>query len=93
MVRVDFGESSFLFTGDLETHAVELLVDYYWDSETLDVDIYQVGHHGSHNGTTLKLLAAVSPDMAVLSVGDWDFGQNSRSPFTTWRYGHPRSSF
>ena len=59
VVRVDFGESSFLFTGDLETHAIELLVDYYWESETLDVDIYQVGHHGSHNGTTLKLLAAM----------------------------------
>ena len=52
VVRVDFGQSSFLFSGDLEERAIEDLVSFYQGSNTLDVDVYKVGHHGSANGTT-----------------------------------------
>lgn len=44
VIRVDFGESSFLFTGDLEEHAIGTRVDWYDGTSTLDVDVYQVGH-------------------------------------------------
>lgn len=90
VVRVDFGESSFLFTGDMQEAAIETLVDYYSTNSMLDVDVYQVGHHGSHNATTTDLLEAMSPEIAVISMGKWDYGRNRNSRFTTWRYGHPR---
>ncbi len=90
VVRVDFGNSSFLFTGDLEEDAIETMVLYYEATDTLDVDVYQVGHHGSHNGTTGSLLEAMTPEIAVVSMGDWEFGRGSRNRFTTFAYGHPR---
>jgi len=96
---VDFGQSSFLFTGDLEDTAIERLVDRYRNTATLDVDVYEVGHHGSHNGTTEELLDAMTPKIAVISVGHWDDGKLKKAtkkrkakPFTTHAYGHPRRS-
>lgn len=90
VIKIDFGQASFLFTGDLEEPAIETLVDYYSNTTTLDVDVYQVGHHGSHNGTTDSLINAITPAIAVFSVGAWNFGQNPRLIFSTHAYGHPR---
>jgi hypothetical protein len=90
VIRVDFGKSSFLFTGDLEVPGIEKLAGYYSDTKMLRADVYQVGHHGSWNGTTRELVEAISPSIAVIGVGRWDYGLNSSYPFTTYRYGHPR---
>lgn len=99
VIRVDFGESSFLFTGDLEEPAIETMVDYYLDPEflgdkvsALDVDVYQVGHHGSYNGTTASLIDAMTPEMAVISCGNWDDGKDPARSFSTYAYGHPRGT-
>ncbi|HEX9619289.1 MAG TPA: MBL fold metallo-hydrolase, partial [Polyangiaceae bacterium] len=46
-IRIRFGRASFLFTGDLEEPALETLVAYYDGTRALDVDVYQLGHHGS----------------------------------------------
>ena len=86
VVRVDFGESSFLFTGDLEELAIATMLDFYSGSDTLDADVYEVGHHGSRNGTTEELLNAVTPDIAVISMGPWD----DKRQWTAYAYGHPR---
>jgi beta-lactamase superfamily II metal-dependent hydrolase len=92
VIRVDFGEASFLFTGDMETDALNSLVEWYSDSDTntLDVDVYHVGHHGSHNGTTTGLIEAMTPQIAVISMGLWNDGQGLTNRFNTWHYGHPR---
>jgi beta-lactamase superfamily II metal-dependent hydrolase len=92
VIRVDFGESSFLFTGDLEGDGIEHMLSYYGndDNSILNTDVYQVGHHGSYNGTTTNLLNAMSPEIAVLSIGKWDFGKMDNKIFSTYSYGHPR---
>jgi beta-lactamase superfamily II metal-dependent hydrolase len=90
VTRVDFGDSSFLFTGDLEAPAIDTLVTYYRSTSMLNVDLYQVGHHGSYNGTTAAFLEAATPKIALISCGEWDFGKGSSNPFTTFAYGHPR---
>ncbi len=94
VIRIDFGEASFLFTGDLEEDAIEHMISFYGEEEgsPLDVDVYQVGHHGSHNGTTSDLLEAMSPEIAVFSVGQWDFGKETKKLFSTFSYGHPRKA-
>ena len=92
VVRVDFGEASFLFTGDLEAPAIQTLVSYYRHTDMLDVDVYQVGHHGSHNGTNESLVEAMTPEIAVFGVGKATFGQGTSGGFNTFNYGHPRWS-
>lgn len=90
VTRISFGDASFLFTGDLEDSAIETLVDYYQGTDTLDVDVYHVGHHGSYNGTTTSLLDAMSPWISVISMGRWDFGKGQKKGFNTYSFGHPR---
>lgn len=86
VVRVDFGEASVLLTGDLEHDAIEDLLVRYEGTGLLDVDLYQVGHHGSSNGTTAELVEAMSPEMAVFSCGpSW-----REERWSAWQYGHPR---
>ena len=60
------------------------------NTTTLDTDVYEVGHHGSHNGTTTELIQAITPEIAVISVGKWNDGQGSSNRFNTFHYGHPR---
>lgn len=85
VLRLDFGKASFLFTGDLEEAALETFVARYQMSPLLDVDVYKVGHHGSRNGTTDPLLRAMTPRVAVFSMGT----SHRHFDWTAWQYGHP----
>jgi competence protein ComEC len=96
VVRIDFGDASILWTGDVEEAekpggraGIESLLDAYAGTDLLDVDVYQVGHHGSYNGTTTGLLAAMSPEIAVISAGPADC---ERKGYTAHSFGHPRES-
>ena len=90
VIKVNFGESSFLFTGDLEKDGIEKLLSTY-DASLLDVDVLRVGHHGAANATTNNYLAAVTPGYAVISCGKWNYGKTG-GQFNTYSYGHPRVS-
>lgn len=85
-VRIDFGKSSVLFTGDMEDAAIPDFVAHYKNSQLLKVDVYEVGHHGSHNATTEQMLRAMKPHIAVISMGD----SSRQDMWTAWAYGHPR---
>jgi beta-lactamase superfamily II metal-dependent hydrolase len=91
VIRVDFGNTSLLFTGDLEAEGIKSLLDYYGTAarRAFDVDLYHIGHHGSRNATTQALLDVVTPEIAVVSVGKWDFGRQPPVTFSTFAYGHP----
>jgi competence protein ComEC len=86
VTRVDFGEASMLFTGDLEERAIADLVKRSGPSGALDVDFYKVGHHGSENGTTKALLDAMTPELALLSMGP----EKRHFDWSAWKFGHPR---
>jgi competence protein ComEC len=76
-MRIDFGEVSFLFTGDAEVeHEAEMAGR---DSTAIDATVYQVGHHGSRTSTSQGFLDAVDPEVAVYSAG------------TGNQYGHPHA--
>jgi competence protein ComEC len=85
VARIDYGQSSILFTGDLEEEAIQQLLTKYDGSNILDTDVYVVGHHGSKNGSSTALINKVSPEIAVLSFGDPD----REEMWTGWQYGHP----
>jgi competence protein ComEC len=64
--RLQYGNTSVLFTGDLEYEGDTLLLSA---GKVLDSDVLKVAHHGSITSTTPSLLASVTPDVAVISVG------------------------
>ncbi|MDP2873614.1 MAG: ComEC/Rec2 family competence protein [Bacillota bacterium] len=72
--RLDFGSTSFLFTGDAEEPAERALI---LAPKPLDADVLKVGHHGSSTSTSAPFLAAVTPIHAVVSVGTNTFGHPS----------------
>ena len=72
--RLDYGSASLLLTGDMEASLEKKLIFYH---APLRADILKVGHHGSKTSSSDELLAAVSPQAAIISVG-----KNNR-------YGHP----
>jgi competence protein ComEC len=85
VLRLDFGEASFVVPGDLELEGIEKLLEKH-GAATLDVDVFQVGHHGSKNAVTHELLAAVSPDLALIGTGS----PARETQWSAWQYGHPR---
>lgn len=87
VIRVDYGQASFLFTGDLEAGAIGDMLALYADNlAAFDIDVYVVGHHGSPNATSEDMLAAMSPELAIISAGDPSESGNS----TARDHGHPR---
>ena len=64
VARLDVGETSFLFTGDMSSSKESLIAQ-----NDADVDILKVGHHGSRFSTAEFFLDAVTPSQAVISVG------------------------
>ena len=74
VLRLDYGETSFLFTGDAERDAE---ADMREAGAALQADVLKVGHHGSNTSTSYPFLREVAPEYAVISVGEGN------------DYGHP----
>ncbi len=88
VLRVEWGNASVLFLGDLEEPAIEDLLEKYKTSpELLKADALQVSHHGSANGTTADLVAAVAPHVALIGAGQ----PCKRKGYSAWTHGHPRT--
>lgn len=74
VARLDYGNNSFLFTGDIESPAEKEILE---SGENVDVGILKVAHHGSKYSSSEAFLDAASPEEAVISVS------------ATNSYGHP----
>ena len=70
VVRMDYGETSVLFTGDAELDSEEEMLNRYRLSGKLDCDLLKAGHHGSDTSSGQEFLNAVTPAYAVISVGE-----------------------
>jgi competence protein ComEC len=64
---VEFGSTRFLLMGDAERAEEEWLLNHA--AGDLDADVLKVGHHGSNTSSTDSFLAAVTPALALISVG------------------------
>ncbi len=76
VMRVDYMGMSFLLTGDMERRVEKFVIERI-DNEVLSVNVLKVGHHGSKSSSMKELIDIVSPQIAVISVGDDN------------KYGHP----
>lgn len=74
VLRLVYGESSFLFTGDAEKESEAVILE---DGYEVQADVLKCGHHGSKTSTSAKFLKAVAPEFTVISCGQDN------------RYGHP----
>ena len=66
-IKIVYSKTSFLFVGDAEIPAETYYLNH--DKQVLDSDVLKVGHHGSKTGSTYEFLKAVSPKIALVSVG------------------------
>ena len=74
VLKLSYGEKSFLFTGDIYNTQESDLLERGID---VDSDVLKVAHHGSKTSSFDSFIASVSPEAAVISLGK----DNS--------YGHP----
>jgi len=77
VLKITYGETSFLFKGDAERESELDMVESGID---LSVDVLKVSHHGSDTSTTYPFLRAVMPEIAVISSG------------VDNQYGHPHDN-
>ena len=78
VLRLRYGNRRLLLTGDAEKQAEkEILAEN--PADVLHADVLKVGHHGSKNSTSPEFLAAVQPQVGIISAGE-------SNP-----YGHPNS--
>lgn len=66
IIKITFGEYSFLWMGDAEWEEEMDLLDSGFD---LSADVIKIGHHGSNSSSLRDFLEAVSPSYAIISVG------------------------
>ena len=74
VLKITYGKTSFLFTGDMETTSEKAVLEAGFNPSA---DVLKVAHHGSSSSTSRTFLDAVNPSYAVISVG------------TGNSYGHP----
>jgi len=75
IMRVVYGETEFLLTGDAPAWVEDRIVSAY--GTALESDVLKAGHHGSRTSTGDNFLTAVDPAVVVVSAG------------TDNSYGHP----
>jgi competence protein ComEC len=66
VVKLNFGQNSFLFTGDTY-QSIERKISKI--EKDLTSDVLKVGHHGSKTSTASDFVEKVNPQLAVISVG------------------------
>ena len=74
VLRLQYGETSFLFTGDIEAFAESYLLR---QDARLGSTIMTTPHHGSNSSSTPEFITAVGPNLVLISSGPDN------------RYGHP----
>ena len=76
VLRLVYGDTSFLFMGDASSKIENNIINNGFDIRS---DVLKVGHHGSEYSSMLSFLNKVKPKYSIISVGN----DNS--------YGHPHS--
>lgn len=64
VVRIKYGDTIMLFTGDAEQEIETQLLD-----SGIDADVLKVGHHGAGSSSATSFIKAVSPEVAIISSG------------------------
>ena len=77
VLKVTYGDSDFLFTGDCEVGPENDMIDYWGEDFDWTAEVLKVGHHGSDTSSGYRFVYEVNPVYGVISVGEGN------------KYGHP----
>ena len=77
VIKLSYGSTGFLFTGDAERPAEQVVLDNGFD---ISATVLKVGHHGSDSSTTYPFLREIMPRYAIISCGEAN------------QYGHPHEN-
>jgi len=77
VMKITYGATSFLFTGDAERELEQDILEAGYD---ISATVLKVGHHGSDTSTTYPFLREIMPAFAVISCGEGN------------TYGHPHDN-
>ncbi|MGL5381712.1 ComEC/Rec2 family competence protein [Clostridium sp.] len=75
IMKLTFGETDLIFTGDAESHAEQEVVAKY--PNNLKAEVLKFGHHGSSTSSTDEFVKSVAPEYGIISCGIDN------------KYGHP----
>lgn len=78
--KLNYGNFSILFTGDIEEISEnQILREYKANLKILNSTILKVGHHGSKTSSTINFIQTVNPKIALIGVGKGN------------KFGHPNN--
>jgi competence protein ComEC len=69
VLKISFGERSFLFAGDLNSLSENYVMEKYQSKNPFQVDVAKACHHGSSDFTE-QFMAMINPLVSVISSGD-----------------------
>ena len=75
VAKLQYKDSSFLFTGDISSKIESELDD-------IDVDVLKVAHHGSKYSTSEEFIKKVTPLVSVIQVGKNSYGHPTEEVLT-----------
>ena len=75
VLRLDYGDSSFLFPGDISSDIEKHLVKN--NADKLEADVLKVAHHGSKYSSCSEFLDIVKPKYSFIPVGENNYGHPS----------------
>ena len=64
VLKMTYGDNTFLFTGDATSNVEEIILN-----KDIKSDVLKVAHHGSSYSSTTEFLDKVDPKYAIISVG------------------------
>jgi len=67
MIKIEYGETSFLFTGDCENLIESNVLSR--NKTLLKSDVLKLGHHGSSTSSSEEFLCAVNPSLGIITSG------------------------
>lgn len=80
---LNYGNNSFLFTGDAEEEAEKDILN---NGISIKADVYKAGHHGSKSSSSEEFVDEISPEYAVVSCGEGnDYGHPHAQTLNTFR--------
>ena len=83
VIKILFGSTSFLFTGDIEREAEADIIDMGFE---LECDVLKAPHHGSSTSSNYVFLRQSNPEMIVVSCGAGNsYGHPHEEPMSRYR--------